>query len=93
MPAIRDDLKILLGLLPSSDGKPVDAEARLNEFERYVKEQAELGLRDSESDIKATVRQEAKPYIIASIALGGAGLFLGFGSILLFLSLNKRKRK
>ncbi len=90
---IRDDLKILLGLIPSTDGTPANGDQRLDEFERYVREQAELGLRDNESEIRSTVRQEAKPYIIASLVLGGAGLFLGFGSVLLFLSLaNKRKR-
>ncbi len=90
---IRDDLKILLGLIPSKDGTPADAEARLGEFEQYIKHQAELGLRDGESEVRSAVRQEAKPYILASLVLGSAGLLMGFGSFLMFMSLSKKRNK
>lgn len=77
---ITADLTKLFALIPGGG----TAQDKFNEFVDLIKSKAKEGALQAVPDITAKVKDQAnatiKPYVIASLVLGGGGLLLGIAS-------------
>jgi hypothetical protein len=78
--SVRDDLIGILAIACGGDREK--AEAKIDELEALIRSEAKTGALEAEPQIRAAVKKEMTPYVIAALSLGVLSLLVGVGTVL-----------